>query len=145
MPRNSETFRRLSIIFRYRRAINYTANFSHFPPIPADIIDNEGKYHGSVPGKRVGGGKRETENWYRGRYISGRHLRIKNPGRISISHKDFSELVDRRVAYLETRGPRRLEESIALLPSSDGRLHRERARIYRARGRRSPRRFRERD
>lgn len=51
-----------------------------------------------------------------------RHLRIKNPGRISISHKDFSELVvDRRVAYLETRGPRRLEESIALLPSSGGR------------------------
>lgn len=32
-----------------------------------------------------------------------RHLRIKNPGRISISHKDFSEAVGRR-AYLETRG-----------------------------------------
>lgn len=53
---------------------------------------------------------------------SGRHLRIKNPGRISISHKDFSELVvGQRVAYLETSGPRGLEESIALLPSSGGR------------------------
>lgn len=30
-------------------------------------------------------------------------MRIKNPGRISISHKDFSEAVGRR-AYLETRG-----------------------------------------
>lgn len=57
-------------------------------------------------------------------YISRRHLRIKNPGRISISHKDFPELVDGRRAGLpgNTRAtwPRGIDCFITEYSSSSG-------------------------